>query len=600
MSTVLESYRIQAGEAAILALKYKKRAGRFSLLRLVCLLGGIGWIWFTFDPASVLLLEIQIVLVILIFFWLVQQQFKNEKLRDFYEALQRVNENEIGSISSNTNLYSNGSEFVDDNHAYSSDLDIFGPASIYALINRTSFFLSKELLASWLSAGADPVIVRQRQERVKEIAGKPAWRMHMQALLLQSSGKDTDEELKKLFRFLNMKETVLPAWLRFYAGVQAWLFLAAVLSGFFWEPLFLLCLLIVVMNAVLEIRYMSLINDISRLFAKAGKTFDKYGAAFASFEKETFVSASLSGLRSGLHVDGKALSGRLKRLSQLINNLDLRLNILISPFLILCFAWDIRQILAFARWKQENHHTLIKAFDVLAELETLMSLASLHQNNPDYHFPTFDENVEYELEAADLGHPLIVRTRRVTNDYKLGGTRRVDIITGSNMAGKSTFLRTLGINIVLSQAGSVVCAASMRLSPMDLFSYMRIKDSLNDSISTFRAELIRLEMLLERVRRGDKVFFLIDEMLRGTNSADKYKGSKAIIENMIGYKAVGIVATHDLQISELEGEYPGYVRNFYFDIQVEESDMHFDYKIREGACKTFNASMLLRQLGVNI
>ncbi len=190
--------------------------------------------------------------------------------------------------------------------------------------------------------------------------------------------------------------------------------------------------------------------------------------------------------------------------------------------------------------------------------------------------------------------------KRIANDYELNDAFKIDIITGSNMAGKSTFLRTIGINTVLALCGAPVCAGSMTVSIVTVISYMRIKDSLNESTSTFKAELDRLQMLLAAVDSDAKVFFLIDEMLRGTNSVDKYLGSKAVIEQLIKKKGVGMVATHDLQIAELEKLYPDYVRNFYFDIQVKDGEMLFDYKIKHGECKTFNASLLLKQIGIDV
>ena len=168
------------------------------------------------------------------------------------------------------------------------------------------------------------------------------------------------------------------------------------------------------------------------------------------------------------------------------------------------------------------------------------------------------------------------------------------------MAGKSTFLRTLGINTVLALCGGPVCAESMQVSVVHLFTYMRINDSLNESTSTFKAELDRLQMLLGVVSAANRTFFLIDEMLRGTNSVDKYLGSKAVIEKLISQQGVGLVATHDLQLAKLEEEYPDYIRNHYFDIQVIDGEMLFDYKIKDGECKTFNASMLLRQIGIGL
>ncbi|MBC7915190.1 MAG: hypothetical protein H7Y07_13815 [Pyrinomonadaceae bacterium] len=190
--------------------------------------------------------------------------------------------------------------------------------------------------------------------------------------------------------------------------------------------------------------------------------------------------------------------------------------------------------------------------------------------------------------------------KNLSDNFSLENTRKIDIITGSNMAGKSTFLRTVGINAVLAFAGAPVCARSMQITVMNLFAYMRIRDSLNESISTFKAELNRLQLLLEVLKSDGKVYFLIDEMLRGTNSVDKYRGSKAVIEKLVAQKAVGIVATHDLQLAQLEEKYPHYVRNCYFDIQVLNGEMIFDYKLKDGECKTFNASLLLKQIGIEV
>ena len=230
----------------------------------------------------------------------------------------------------------------------------------------------------------------------------------------------------------------------------------------------------------------------------------------------------------------------------------------------------------------------------------MISLSTLAINYPGWCFPEIAEGPGYTLKAKGLAHPLIAIKKRIENDYELDDTFNIDIITGSNMAGKSTFLRTAGINTVLALCGAPVCAVYMKLSVMTMVSYMRIKDSLNESTSTFKAELDRLQMLLKAVESEQKIFFLIDEMLRGTNSVDKYRGSKAVIEQLISKKGVGMVATHDLQIAELEKKYPAYVRNFYFDIQVIDGEMLFDYKIKHGECKTFNASLLLKQIGIDV
>ncbi|WP_391563979.1 MutS-related protein [Mucilaginibacter pallidiroseus] len=237
---------------------------------------------------------------------------------------------------------------------------------------------------------------------------------------------------------------------------------------------------------------------------------------------------------------------------------------------------------------------------MIADFEAIISIATTNINYPEWVTPVIADTEGYTLKAKNIAHPLIRTGNRVDNDYDLNNTFGIDIITGSNMAGKSTFLRTIGINSVLALAGANVCASVMEVSVITIVSYMRIKDSLNESTSTFKAELDRLQMLLAAVDNEHRVFFLIDEMLRGTNSVDKYLGSKAVIEQLIAKKGVGMVATHDLQIARLEDKYPGYVRNYYFDIRVENDEMLFDYKLKHGECKTFNASLLLKRIGIEV
>ena len=298
-------------------------------------------------------------------------------------------------------------------------------------------------------------------------------------------------------------------------------------------------------------------------------------------------------------ITGK-ISAKIKELSILINKLNYHLNLIVGFLLNVFLLWDIRQLIALEQWKRDNQESLEAAFDVIAEFEALMSLSSLHINYPEWCFPQIADGAGYTVIAKSLAHPLIYSKNRIENDYEMNNAFQVDIITGSNMAGKSTFLRTIGINTVLALAGAPVCASIMEVSVITIISYMRIKDSLNESTSTFKAELDRLQMLLGAVETEPKVFFLIDEMLRGTNSVDKYLGSKAVIEQLIRKNAVGMVATHDLQIALLEKKYPNYVRNFYFDIQVKDGEMLFDYKIKHGECKTFNASLLLKQIGIEV
>ncbi|MBC7400395.1 MAG: DNA mismatch repair protein MutS, partial [Mucilaginibacter sp.] len=287
-------------------------------------------------------------------------------------------------------------------------------------------------------------------------------------------------------------------------------------------------------------------------------------------------------------------------LAKLIDKLSYNLIMVVGFILNVFLLWALKQTIAIEQWKRNNHENLEDAFDVIAEFEALSSIAGLEFNYPEWTTPKIEDGEAYTLVAKAIAHPLISSKNRVTNDYELTDTFKIDIITGSNMAGKSTFLRTIGVNTVLALCGAPVCAESMRVSVITMVSYMRIKDSLNESTSTFKAELDRLQMLLAAVKEEYKVFFLIDEMLRGTNSVDKYLGSKAVIEQLISKHGVGMVATHDLEMAKLETAHPDYVRNYHFDIQVIKGEMLFDYKMKHGECKTFNATLLLKQIGINI
>ncbi|MND76547.1 DNA mismatch repair protein MutS [compost metagenome] len=262
--------------------------------------------------------------------------------------------------------------------------------------------------------------------------------------------------------------------------------------------------------------------------------------------------------------------------------------------------WDFRQVLAIIDWKNKYEQEILNSFDTLAKVEAVNSLAIWKRNHPTYVYPIILVNPdEDKIEAQGIYHPLIPNELVVANDYT-SNDHRVALVTGSNMAGKSTFLRTIGVNAILAYAGASVAASSFQLPIYKLISYMRIRDNLNESTSTFKAELNRMKFILDTVASHTDSFFLIDEMLRGTNSVDKYLGSRAIIKQLVRLDGKGMVATHDLQLSSLEREFPKDIKNYHFDIQVDEGQMLFDYKLKTGECKIFNASLLLRGIGVDI
>ena len=595
---IINDYTQRAAEAQLAADKYKNQANAYSLMRLGVFALLLVVVCVAIQQDNFTTLAVAVFISLFAFAWLVSRQVVFERQKQYFLDLKKVIENENGSILSYTNIYDNGARFADEKHYYSADLDIFGNASLFQLVNRSATNTGNEKLAGWLNAPAAKENILSRQAAIKEIANKNSWKLEAQALLLFANKAQTDQ-LQNLFKYLKISLD-LPGekWLSIYAKIAPWLLVSIMMLGYFYPVLMSVAILVGLVNMSIVFSRAFYIKKADLIAGKIGDTLNNYAIVFDKIEKEHWGSTFCSNLVKILK-DGYT-SARIKDLSRLINKLNYHLNLIVGFILNVFLLWDIRQIIAIENWKRDNHDNIEAAFDVIAEFEALISLSSLQINYPDWCLPEIAGGTGYTLMATGLAHPLISSKKRIENDYELADSHQIDIITGSNMAGKSTFLRTAGINTVLALCGAPVCARQMKVSVMTIVSYMRIKDSLNESTSTFKAELDRLQMLLAAVEGEQKIFFLIDEMLRGTNSVDKYRGSKAVIEQLISKNGVGMVATHDLQIAELEQKYPAYIRNFYFDIQVIDGEMLFDYKIKQGECKTFNASLLLKQIGIDV
>jgi DNA mismatch repair ATPase MutS len=314
------------------------------------------------------------------------------------------------------------------------------------------------------------------------------------------------------------------------------------------------------------------------------------------FEELNCSATLLIDLRENIITKGKA-SKSILELKRILDRFDYRLNVLVFFVLNTFLLWDLRQIISLNKWKATNATLVDSWFATIAHLELINSLSTLSYNHPSWVVPTVSES-HFTIFATELGHPLINEDKRVNNGFSTEGTAKVSIVTGSNMAGKSTFLRSLGVNLVLAHMGAPVCAASFVFSPVELCSSMRIADNLAENTSTFYAELKKLKGIIEKVRDREKVFILLDEILRGTNSVDKHKGSEALIKQLISEDAVAVIATHDVELGKLESEYQGHISNYYFDVQVEGEELYFDYKIKRGICQSMNASLLMKKIGI--
>jgi hypothetical protein len=304
-------------------------------------------------------------------------------------------------------------------------------------------------------------------------------------------------------------------------------------------------------------------------------------------------------LQKSLGTETQKASTSILQLKKILERLDYRYNPLVHIPLNIFLAWDLQQAFALEKWKHGKERIVAQWFDSLAEMESLVTLATISFNHPQWSFPGISPE-HGVLLATEMGHPLIPVEKRVNNSFIVKGSQQLSLITGSNMAGKSTFLRSAGINVVLAMMGSPVCAPELLVSNMKVISSMRVSDNLEENTSTFYAELKKLKQIIDAVNKHEKVFLLLDEILRGTNSADRHTGSKAFIKQLVKEKAFALVATHDLELTNLADEFPADIHNYHFDVQVRGDELYFDYVLKEGVCTSMNASLLMKKIGIEL
>jgi len=542
------------------------------------------------------LIQIALLVPVMAFAYVVRKQSKLDLEIDYKKQLLWVYQNEWNVLNGIENGYDHGTAFESETHPYTSDLDIFGKASLFALLNRCSTKNGNDVLAKKLGEKSTRDNILSRQEAVKEIVAKIDETYSFRANL---HGYDPDkiEQIKMQLKLQlgSQLEFVKGKFLRFYVKLVPFLSIglilaAIIISSAFWKILALVFVIHTGWNVLLNAK----ISKVFYTFGGSSGLLNGYASAILWTESQNWKSPYILNL-----FDSRIpVSKEIKSLSKIIQNFDARLNILIGGILNALLLWDLKCCINLDIWYKSSSKDVIAALNHLGDFEELISLATVAYNQPDWVFPAVAD--QFTLKTEQLGHPLIRRELRVDNDFYLTQNPTVDIVTGSNMAGKSTFLRTLGINMVLAYSGAPVCASNLQLSVFSINTYMRIKDSLNESTSTFKAELNRLKMILENVVSDKDTLVLIDEMLRGTNSRDKYLGSKVFVEKLIAEKTPALFATHDLQLADLINDYPTEVRNFHFDIQISHGEMKFDYLLKQGPCKTFNAAILLKQIGLTL
>lgn len=517
------------------------------------------------------------------------------------DLLIQICRNEIKSVNGDFSPFEPGNGYIDPVHRYAYDLDLFGKVSLFQCIDRCATIFGRNRLADYFKNAFDfKGLIDERQKAITELSDIKDFRQQVQLVFYGQKSEEMDRlELNKWLqgeqtfldnRFFNIIRTVLPV----ATCSSTVLSICGYVVYYFPVTMVILQLLIVTFYARRTIKAQSVLSSQMAVLSK-------YAQFLLLIEKKDFKSPFLVELKLKLSHDHiEPPSAIIKKLSTLLNWMDSNLNILAAVLLNGLFLFNLQLLAAIEKWRSRYKNDVPQWFDVMAEIDALSSLANFAYNNPGYIYPKPMEGGQFLFDAVDLGHPLVPKDECVTNSISISGWKQYCIITGANMSGKSTFLRTVGTNYVLAMIGAPVFAKKFDFSPVILHSSIRTSDSLAKKESFFYAELKRLKEIIAELEGGQRVFILLDEILKGTNSRDKQSGSIAIIEQFIKYRSVGLIATHDLILGELAKHYPANISNYCFEIQIADNEMSIDYKLREGVCKNLNATYLMKKMGIII
>ncbi|HHM20871.1 MAG TPA: hypothetical protein ENJ20_02505 [Bacteroidetes bacterium] len=602
MQEIFRQYEERRKDFSQKARLLRQRYDRISLVRLLVFVISVG---IAIVPGSFHWVVAALFLFLFIagFYRLVQWHGEMLEKATHFERLAKLNEQEYKALQFDYTGFPSGKQYLHPEHPNALDLDLFGQYSLFRYCCRATTTIGQDRLADYLSAAATVTEIELRQVAIGELKWLLDWRQHFQAYGIGTN--DDPAHLVLLRKWLSDEDWAgNNHWLKaacIFAPV--WFVICTALWVFFipWQAFLLLWM---VPPGILLGKVKKKVDRTHLRTTHAVDMLTQYERLLKHIEGQVFLSKKLTSLTAPLYAGGGSASGHIRQLSYIISQLNVRNNFF-AIFLNLLLMWDIRWIYRLENWRAVHKENLPVWLEALGELEALSSLANCWYNNPDWTLPRLT-NCEH-LDAIELGHPLIAPDVRVCNDLSMPIRGHIKLITGSNMAGKSTFLRTVGINVVLALSGAPVCAAKLELPPMEVFTSMRTVDALHESTSSFYAELKRLKTIIEAVEKAGKhengqlpVFFLLDEILKGTNSIDRHTGSKALIKQLIHLQGGGLIATHDLELGQLEASSNGAIENLCMEVEVKNGQLTFDYKIKKGVSKSFNATLLMQQMGIDV
>ncbi|MCT4631088.1 DNA mismatch repair protein MutS [Winogradskyella sp.] len=589
MNKPIEFYQSQLEKHKVISKSLYKQMGLLSLFRLLVFVVTTFTIYFTYTQWQIA--TIVAILGIAIFLFLLSKYTDLKAKRALHKRLVEINEEELKIASGDFYNRPDGSQYQNPKHYYSLDIDLFGKGSFFQFINRTAIKEGTSTLVNNLLAN-DVINIEKRQEAIDELSKAPEWRQYYSAT---AKGVEVEHSAKSIIEWLK-------AYQPFLSTTIYWSTI-----GFSMASILLLVLGIteiipikyasywLLLGLVITGRFLKPINNVAQNTEKAKDTFRQYALLLEQIEKREFNSQLLQEKQQQIQSEDLKASQIFSKFSKALDALDNRNNFISAIFGNGYLLWDIRQTYHIEQWVSKYADKVEDWFEVVTFFDAFNSFGNYAFNHKEFTYPEIT-NQNITISAKDLGHPLLNKEKRINSDLELL-QEQFFIVTGANMAGKSTFLRTVALHIVMANVGLPICAKESKYKPIKLITSMRTTDSLTDDSSYFFSELTRLKFVVDTIEADKNYFVILDEILKGTNSTDKAIGSRKFVEKLVKLNATGIIATHDLSLTEIESQLKA-VKNYFFDAQIINDELFFDYKLKQGICQNMNASFLLKKMEI--
>lgn len=588
MNKPLDFYKQQIEIHAAELQNLKRKLALSSTIRLLVFLAACFGVYFFFGNTKVIIAVL--VLTIVAFIYLVSKHSGLQYKRDLKKALIAQNETELEVLNRAFNHLPAGEKYKDPLHFYSQDIDLFGRGSFFQYLNRTALESGSDFLAKLFTENRIDSIPK-KQEAIKEISEKAQWRQQFSAI---ASLVKTEVAEREVTDWLKTYKAFVPRWIKPFSIVFTVISVTLMLlnyfdllSGYVTAGWFIAGFTI---SGVFQKKVSNLTTHTSRMQS----TFEQYYKLILEIENESFSTEILSEKRNAIIQSKTKTSTLVKQFARYLDVLG-QGDIMIFGAIVNGFTLrNLRQCYNIEKWIQSHKESVPLWFETITFFDAYNSLGNFNFNHPNYIFPEINNEVPV-LKVKGAGHPLLKEETMIRNDFQID-SEEFFIVTGANMAGKSTFLRTVSLQIVMGNIGLPVCAEKAEYNPIKLITSMRTTDSLTDDESYFFSELKRLKFIVDEIKT-DRYFIILDEILKGTNSTDKAIGSRKFVEKLVASNSTGIIATHDLSLCVAAQELPE-VKNYFFDAIIENDELFFDYTFKPGICQNMNASFLLKKMEI--